>query len=122
MALATSAVPVTAESVDLEGYLKINEKLAEIEGEGAGKYLGYDIFEIKNEIAFVLKTVPAFNQWFRLPTMREEQGFVSIPYYESWAYYLESDEQARDVTVTRVCWRTRFSYWDFDTEQEVEDY
>ena len=40
---------------------------------GAGKYLGYDIYEIKNEIAYVTKTVPAFNQWFRMPTMRENE-------------------------------------------------
>jgi len=37
---------------------------------GAGKYLGYDIYEIKNEIKFVVEKVPAFNQWFRMPIMR----------------------------------------------------
>ena len=51
---------------------------------GAGKYLGYDIYEIKDEVKFVVNHVPAFNQWFRMPTMREEEGFVSIPYYEHW--------------------------------------
>lgn len=122
LASFSSSTQVTAKAIDLEGFLNIKDALATIEGEGAGKYLGYDIYEIKNEIAFVLKTIPAFNQWFRLPTMRTEQGFVSIPYYEGWAYYLECDEEAKDITITRVCWRTRFQYWDFERGIVVEDY
>ena len=116
------SAPVSVERIDAEGYSKINEKLAVIDGEGAGKHLGYDIFEIKNEIDFVLKTVPAFSQWFRLSGMRAEQGFVSVPYYEGWAYYLESDEEAKEVTITRVSQRTRFSYWDFENDMAVENY
>lgn len=89
---------------------------------GAGKYLGYDIYEIKDEIAFVVRTVPAFNQWFRMPMMREEQGFISIPYYENWAYYLEMNEKASKLSITRVCWNTRSSYYDFEKHITVEDY
>lgn len=88
---------------------------------GAGKYLGYDIYEIKDEIAFVVETVPAFNQWFRMPTMREEQGFISVPYYESWAYYLEMDEETSKLSITRVCWSTRCKYYDFEKHITVED-
>ncbi|MDE6474808.1 MAG: hypothetical protein K2L70_06895 [Clostridia bacterium] len=89
---------------------------------GAGKYLGYDIYEIKNEIKFVVEMVPAFNQWFRMPTMREKQGFAAIPYYENWAYYLEMDEETSMLSITRVCWSTRSSYYDFEKGEEVEEY
>ncbi|MDE6869455.1 MAG: hypothetical protein K2J75_01900, partial [Clostridia bacterium] len=89
---------------------------------GAGKYLGYDIYEIKNEIKFVVEKVPAFNQWFRMPTMREKEGFAAIPYYEWWAYYLEMDEETSMLSVTRVCWSTRSSYYDFENKKEVEDH
>ncbi|MDE7209416.1 MAG: hypothetical protein K2O31_05975 [Clostridia bacterium] len=89
---------------------------------GAGKYLGYDIYEIKNEIKFVVEMVPAFNQWFRMPLMREKEGFAAIPYYENWAYYLEMDEETSMLSVTRVCWATRSSYYDFENKKEVEEH
>ena len=89
---------------------------------GAGKYLGYDIYEIKDEIKFVVEHVPAFNQWFRMPMMREEQGFISIPYYENWAYYLEYNEETKVLSITRVCWSTRSSYLDFENKKSVEDH
>lgn len=87
---------------------------------GAGKYLGYDIYELKNEIKFVVEQVPAFNQWFRMPGMREKEGYVNIPYYENWAYYLSLDEEER-LTITRVCWCTRSRYLDFENQKTVED-
>lgn len=89
---------------------------------GAGKYLGYDIYEIKNEIKFVVEKVPAFNQWFRMPIMREKQGFAAIPYYENWAYYLEMEEETSVLSITRVCWSTRSSYFDFENEETVEEH
>lgn len=89
---------------------------------GAGKYLGYDIYEIKNEIEFVVETVPAFNQWFRMPVMREAEGFISVPYYEDWAYYLEMNEETSALSVTRVCWSTRSSYLDFENRKTVENH
>ncbi|MDE5756937.1 MAG: hypothetical protein K2I23_07600 [Clostridia bacterium] len=89
---------------------------------GAGKYLGYDIYEIKDEVKFVVEHVPAFNQWFRMPTMREEQGFASIPYYEGWAYYLEMNEETSVLSITRVCWATRSDYLDFENKKTVEDH
>ena len=89
---------------------------------GAGKYLGYDIYEIKDEVRFVVDKVPAFNQWFRMPLMREEEGFASIPYYENWAYYLEYNEETKVLSITRVCWSTRSRYYDFENKKSVEDY
>ena len=88
---------------------------------GAGKYLGYDIYELKNEIKFVVEQVPAFNQWFRMPGMREDEGYVNIPYYENWAYYLSLDEEER-LTITRVCWCTRSRYLDFVNQKTIEDH
>ncbi|MDE7168138.1 MAG: hypothetical protein K2O28_04740 [Clostridia bacterium] len=89
---------------------------------GSGKYLGYDIYEIKEEIKFVVEQVPAFNQWFRMPTMREAQGFINIPYYENWAYYLEMNEETSMLSITRVCWSTRCHYLDFENQKSVEDH
>ena len=89
---------------------------------GAGKYNGYDIYDIKSEIAYVIKNVPVFNQWFRMPTMRVDEGYISIPYYEWWAYYLELSIEPLKLSITRVCWNTRSSYYDFDKQEEVEDY
>ena len=89
---------------------------------GAGKYYGYDIYDIKNEIAYVIKNVPVFNQWFRMPTMRENEGYIAIPYYESWAYFLELSIEPLKLSITRVCWSTRCAYYDFEKGVEVEDY
>ncbi len=87
---------------------------------GAGKPGGYDIYEIKNEIKFVVDNVPAFNQWFRMPPMREEEGYISIQYYEGWAYYLEQKDGV--LSITRVCWATRSRYIDFANKKVVEYY
>ena len=110
-------------TITKDEFQAIIDEFAQIDNyAGAGKYLGYDIYEIKNELAYVVKKVPAFNQWFRMPMMREEQGYVSIPYYESWAYYLELELDPLKLSVTRVCWATRSSFMDFDKKTFVEDY
>ena len=121
-ALPSAEKDGTVERIDRETFGQIVDTLGTIDGEGAGKYLGYDIYEIKDEIYFVLDNVPAFGRWFRMPTMREEQGYQEIPYYEWWAYLLEYDELTDTLTVTRVCWATRFNYLDFDKRKTVEDY
>lgn len=115
--ISSNETPANAEFTDL-----IDKYANMASYSGAGKYLGYDIFEVKNEIAFVVEHVPAFNQWFRMPIMRTEEGYVSIPYYESWAYYLEMDEDTSRLSITRVCWQTRSSYYDFTNGTEVEEY
>lgn len=112
---------VSVSQIDKTGFIGILNTLGQIDGEGAGKYLGYDIFEIKKELAFVVKNAPYFGQWFRMPSMREEEGYIAIPYYENWAYYVESDADARNVTITSVCWRTAFHYYDFDKKITVDD-
>ena len=110
-------------NMTLEEFSDLVDEYGKIENyAGAGKYGGYDIYEIKNEISYVVKNVPAFNQWFRLPIMREKQGYVSIPYYETWAYYLEFDEETSVLSITRVCWCTRSSYLDFDNKKVVEEH
>lgn len=86
---------------------------------GVGKYDGYHIYEIKNEIKYVVEHVPAFNQWFRMPDMRSQQGYPYIPYYEWWAYYLDIDEQNR-LSITRVSYTTSGSgYIDFSTNSTM---
>jgi hypothetical protein len=53
---------VSVSKIDKTGFIGILNVLTSVKGRGAGKYLGYDIFEIKNEIAFVVKNAPYFNQ------------------------------------------------------------
>jgi hypothetical protein len=105
---------VSVSKIDKTGFIGILNELTQIEGVGTGKYLGYDIFEIKREISFVVKNAPYFNQWFRLPWMSEDNGYVTIPYYQYWAFFLESDHDARNITITRVSWATALIYYDFD--------
>lgn len=120
---ACASLTADSEQTNSDEFTALIDKYAKIENyAGAGKYLGYDIYEIKNEIEFIVGKVPAFNQWFRMPGMREEEGYASIPYYESWAYYLELDEETSTLSVTRVCWATRCSYFDYDTFNEVEEH
>jgi hypothetical protein len=116
-----SYTPVSTNNIDELELRKLMDSLATIENEsGAGKYLGYDIYEIKDEIAFVVKNVPAFDQWIRMPNMREEQGYANIPYYEDWAYYLEMDDDV--LVITRFSWTTRTRYLDFENKKTIEDY
>ena len=111
------------ENIDELEFRKLIDSLGTIENvSGAGKYLGYDIYEIKEEIAFVLDKAPVFEQWFRMPTMREKEGYVMIPYYEWWAYYIEMDEETGELTITRVCWSTRTSHLDWENEKSIEDH
>ncbi len=112
---------VSVSKIDRAGFIDILNTLGKIEGQGAGKYLGYDVFEIKNEISFVVKNAPYFNQWFRLPTMRADEGYIAIPYYENWAFFVESDSEAEDVTVTRVCHKTTFRSYDVDDNSSVDN-
>lgn len=104
-------------------FRKLIDSLGTIENvSGAGKYLGYDIYEIKEEIAFVVNKAPVFNQWFRMPGMREKEGYIKIPYYENWAYYIEMDESTNVLTITRVCWNTRTRHIDWDNEKSIENH
>ncbi|MBQ8177669.1 MAG: hypothetical protein IJ033_00595 [Clostridia bacterium] len=106
-------------SMTADAFNSLVNKYAAIENySGSGKYQGYDIHEVKNEIAFVLDKVPAFGQWFEMPIMREEQGFISIPYYEGWNYYVEMDENK--LSITRRSGATRSEYLDFEDRVSVE--
>ncbi len=110
-------------NITQEEFQAIIDEFAHIDNyAGAGKYMGYDIYEIKNELKYVIEHVPAFNQWFRMPIMREDEGYISIPYYEGWAYYLELELEPLKLHVTRVCWATRSSYLDFENKTFVEDH
>lgn len=109
------------DELTIQEFNALVDKYATIESySGAGKYLGYDIHEIKAEIAYVVDQVPAFEQWFKLPSMRNEQGFISIPYNEGWKYYVEW--QGEMLSITRVCNATRSSYLDFNRHVSIEKY
>ena len=106
-----------------EDFAKLIDECAVFDNySGAGKYLGYDVYEIKNEIKFVVDKVPVFEQWFRMPNMREDEGYFETPYYENWAYYLEYDEETSYLSITRVCWCTNSSYLDFENKVTIKNY
>ncbi len=107
--------------IDLEGFRRCVDDWGTIEGMGAGKYQGYSIYEIRDELYDVLDAVPAFGRWFRFPHWSDyPEG--EDPYYANWAYYMEYDEERDALTMTRVCWATRFAYFDFENKRVVEDY
>ena len=53
--------------------------------------------------------------------MREKEGYVDIPYYEGWQYYLELELFPLKLNVTRVCNATRSAKLDFENKTFVED-
>ena len=91
--------------------------LAVLEGVASGKYLGYDVFEVKTEMYNMVSRAPWLNEWFRVP--RPENG---VDYFSDWAYLIENDLENNFLSVTRICWKTRASYYDPETGREVEDY
>lgn len=107
--------------IGLDGFRRCVDSWGTIEGMGAGKYLGYSIYEIRDELYEVLGAVPAFGRWFRFPDDAvNDEGEKA--YYEDWAYCMEYDEERDALTMTRVCWATRCSYYDFENKKIVEEY
>lgn len=88
-----------------EDFIKINRELAYVDGTGVFIPEVYDVYEIKAEVSFVLKAAPIFDKWFTMPWMDERHGYIANFPYQYWAYYLESDKTASEISVTRVCSR-----------------
>ena len=96
---------------------RLLSSLAVIDGKGAGKYLGYEVDEIKTEIYNIVNRAPWTDEWFRVWNKRGETD-----YYDNWAYLIENDLAYNFLSITRISWRTRASYYDSKTGREVEDY
>lgn len=96
---------------------KLLQSLATVEGTGAGKYLGYDVREVKTELYHMVSRAPYLNAWFRVP---RESG--SVDYYSNWAYLIENNLEYNFLSMTRISYRTRASYIDPDTGAEIEYY
>jgi hypothetical protein len=77
-------------------------RLAIIESDaGGGKYLGYDVDEIKGEMYMIVNRAPYYNEWFRV----SRQGRDEVDYFSDWAFYINNSENDR-LTITRVSWKT----------------
>lgn len=96
---------------------KLLQSVAQIDSNGAGKFRGYEVDEIKTEMYNMVNRAPWLNEWFRVP--RAEDG---IDYFSNWAYLIENDLEYNFLSITRISWRTRASYYDSATGQEIEDY
>ncbi|MBE7068444.1 MAG: hypothetical protein E7381_03985 [Clostridiales bacterium] len=96
---------------------RLLSELAVIDGNGAGKYLGYEVDEIKMEMYNMVNRAPWMNEWFRVP--RADDG---VDYFSNWAYLIENDLEYNFLSITRISWRTRASYYDSELGREVEDY
>ena len=96
---------------------RLLSELAVIEGNGAGKYLGYEVDEIKTEMYNMVNRAPWTNEWFRVPSASD-----GADYYSDWAYIIENDLAYNFLSITRISWRTRASYYDSERGVEVEDY
>jgi hypothetical protein len=116
---------VAATKIDKNGFIEVLDALGQIEPTQQGKWDGYDIYEIKKEVLFVLESAPYFNQWFKLPVMRPgglglpSHGFLEFPYYTGYSYFVESNEDATDVTITSVSTHSGNRYIDFDKNQII---
>ena len=95
---------------------RLLSELAIIEGNGAGKYLGYEVDEIKTEMYNIVNRAPWTDEWFRVP--RAQEG---TDYYSNWAYLIENDLAYNFLAITRISWKTRASYYDSETGREIED-
>lgn len=107
----------TQNAFDVFDMERLLSELAVVEGNGAGKYLGYEVDEIKTEMYNMVNRAPWMNEWFRVP--RSEDG---TEYFSDWAYLIENDLEYNFLSITRISWRTRASYYDSERDVEVEDY
>lgn len=107
--------------IGLEQFRKYIDSWGKLEGTGAGKYLGYNIYEIKDELYSILDSAPSFGKWFRMPDVNKYPD-GKAPYYAGWAYNIQYDEEKDSLSMTRVCVGTRFDYFDFEKKKIVEYY
>jgi len=117
--LLSASAQSSVVSNDIEYFMFENyiHNLAQIDSTGgAGKYLGYEVDEVESEMYNIVNRAPYSKQWFRVE--REDDG---TDYYSDWAFLIEPNEKNGDLTVTRVSWKTRCSYYDRESEAEVED-
>lgn len=108
---------VTETAFDVFDMERLLSELAVVEGNGAGKYLGYEVDEIKTEMYNMVSRAPWINEWFRVP--RSDGG---SDYFSDWAYLIENDLEYNFLEITRISWKTRASYYDSARGVEVEDY
>lgn len=107
--------------IGLEEFRKYIDSWGKLEGTGGGKYLGYNIYEIKDELYSILDIAPSFGKWFRMPAVNKYPDGEE-PYYADWAYNIQYDEGKDSLSMTRVCWAARFDYFDFKKKKIVEYY
>lgn len=117
MNATVSEAPQEESAFDVFDMERLLQSVAQIDSSGAGKYLGYEVDEIKTEMYNMVNRAPWMNEWFRVP--RAENG---VDYFSNWAYLIENDLEYNFLSITRICWRTRASYYDSETGQEIEDY
>ncbi|MCL2630208.1 MAG: hypothetical protein FWD49_01630 [Firmicutes bacterium] len=110
---------INVDRLDKNGFIGILDVLAQIDGEGAGRHSGFDVYEIKEEFEFVLSVAPYFNQWFRLPIMRAGTGHLAMRQNEMYAYFLDSNTDASNITITSVSTASEAHYADFKNRKIV---
>ncbi len=115
--MSTAVSDVEESAFDVFDMEKLLQSVAQIDSNGAGKFQGYEVDEIKMEMYNMVNRAPWMNEWFRVP--RAENG---IDYFSNWAYLIENDLEYNFLSITRISWRTRASYYDSETGQETEDY
>lgn len=114
---SSSPEPVEESNMTNKEFQDLVDNLSQFDTwHGGGKSDGYNMYEVKEELAYVIQHVPAFNQWFQMPGMREDQGYAEIPYYEAWQYYLELELFPLKLSVTRVAMWNSCSFMDFDNK------
>lgn len=107
--------------VDQESFNEIIDQIGNIgDYGGAGKYLGYSIYELRYELNYLLKYFPIFDQWFQMP----HNYYIphkTMNYMGNYSYKITSNEDTSHLTINRVCWTTRASYYDSSRDMIIED-
>ena len=118
LAAAPATPENTVENIDKAAFKKIVDIMGTFEG---SRYSYYTVYDVKNEIEYVLEHVPAFGQWFKLPQMRARHGFVDIPIFDGLSYYMEYDQSSDVLSITSVRNATAHFQLNFDNRQSSYD-
>lgn len=93
-----------------EGFSALCDQIGGLGDYACGKYLGYNIYELKDEMMFLTENTPIFNQWF---IMDYDVGIVNpdMEYTSGWRYHIDYNDETERLSITRFSSKTRASVY-----------
>jgi len=98
-----------------EGFSSMCDLIGGLSDYSSGKYLGYSIYELKDEMLFLTDKTPVFDQWF---VMDDDVGLVDgdMEYTRGWRYYISYNEETERLSITRFSSKTRAAVYISDED------